>query len=160
MKGKPKVQIADEVTDLKRGVDHIGVCAVAVIHDGQGNILLMKRGQKARDERGRWDICGGAIEFGEPTQEALAREVSEELCTEPEEITFITAYDAHREHEGKKTHWVALVHAVKVDPTQVDIGEPHKIEEIGWFNSSNLPEPRHSQFERSFSHARKIGIVD
>ena len=151
--------IADTKTDLRRGIDHIGVSAVSVIHDGKGRILLMKRGPKARDERGNWDICGGAIEFGESIDEALRREVMEELCTNPLDIEFLTAYDAHREHEGNKTHWIALVHAVKVDPKRVKIGEPHKIAEIGWFTSKDLPAPLHSQFPKSFAFAKTAGII-
>ena len=38
---------------FKRGFDYIGVSACAIVHDGQGNILMMKRGAKARDEHGR-----------------------------------------------------------------------------------------------------------
>lgn len=149
----------DESIDLRRGVDHIGVSAVSIIHDGNGKILLMKRGPKARDERGRWDVCGGAIEFGESIDEAIEREVGEELCTKPLEIDFLTAYDAHREHEGNKTHWIALVHAVRVNPKTVKIGEPHKISEIGWFNQSTLPEPLHSQFHKSLKVAREQKIL-
>lgn len=153
------VKIADEVTDLRRGIDHIGVSAVSIIHDGKGKILLMKRGPKARDEQGRWDICGGAVEFGESIDEAVRREVKEELCTDPLEIDFLTVYDAHREHEGNKTHWIAIVHAVRVDPRQVKIGEPHKIAEIGWFSKEALPEPLHSQFDKSFKHAKESGYI-
>jgi 8-oxo-dGTP diphosphatase len=154
-----KVQVADEKTDLRRGIDHIGVSVASVIHDGNGRVLLMKRGPKARDERGRWDICGGAIEFGESIDEAIRREVGEELCCEPFEIDFITAYDAHREHEGNKTHWVALVHTVRVDPAQVKIGEPHKISEIGWFTLDDLPTPQHSQFHKSLAAAKSAGVI-
>jgi len=154
-----KVKIADEKTDLRRGIDHIGVSACSIIHDGKGRILLMKRGPKARDERGNWDICGGAIEFGESIDESIRREVKEELCTDPLDVEFLTAYDAHREHEGDKTHWVALVHAVKVDPKKVTIGEPHKIAEIGWFTSQNLPSPLHSQFQKSYVAAVATGII-
>ncbi|MCA9332468.1 NUDIX domain-containing protein [Candidatus Saccharibacteria bacterium] len=154
-----KVKIADEKTDLRRGIDHIGVSVCSVIHDGNGRILLMKRGPEARDENGCWDICGGAVEFGESIDEAVKREVHEELCAKPIEIDFVTAYDAHREHDGNKTHWVALVHVVKVDPGRVRIGEPHKISEIGWFTKDTLPEPRHSQFDKSFSQILPLGIV-
>lgn len=153
------VQIADDSIDLRRGIDHIGVSACAIIHDGEGNLLMMKRGQKARDERGRWDICGGAIEFGESVDEAVRREVEEELCTPPLEIDFVTAYDAHREHEGDKTHWIALVHVVRVDRSKVKIGEPHKIEEIGWFNLDTLPEPRHSQFDKNLAAIKASGFI-
>lgn len=119
----------------------------------------MRRGPKARDEQGRWDICGGAIEFGEPVVDAIHREIMEELCTTPLEVEFITAYDAHRGHDGNQTHWVALVHAVKVDPNTLKIGEPHKIAEIGWFNNDNLPSPLHSQFQKSYKPARKTGLI-
>lgn len=153
------ITVAPDAVDLRRGIDHIGLSACAVVHDGNGRILLMKRGAKARDERGRWDICGGAIEFGESIDEAIRREIREELCTEALDIEFLTAYDAHREHEGVKTHWVALIHAVRVDPESLSIGEPEKIEEIGWFKDATLPSPRHSQFDKSYNVAKARGIV-
>src|SRR5882762_8112984 len=106
-----KIIPADDTVDLRRGIDHIGVSAVAVVHDGAGKILLQKRGQKARDEQGRWDLTGGAIEFGETVEETIEREIKEELCTTPLDMEFLTAYDAHREHEGAKTHWVAIIYA-------------------------------------------------
>lgn len=154
-----KVQIADEATDLRRGIDHIGVTIASIIHDGNGRILLMKRGPKARDERGRWDICGGALEFGESIDEGIRREVMEELCAQVEDIDFLTVYDAHREHEGNKTHWVALLYAVRIDPKQAKIGEPHKISEIGWFNQDDLPSPQHSQFDKALAAAVTAKII-
>lgn len=154
-----KVQVADEGTDLRRGIDHIGVGVPIIVHDGKGRILLMKRGPKARDEQGKWDVCGGAVEFGESIDEAVRRELMEELCTEPLDIEFITAYDAHREHEGSKTHWVQIVHTALVNPSKVKIGEPHKIAEIGWFTSENLPSPRHSQFPKTFGAVKSAGII-
>lgn len=153
------MNIADTKADLRRGIDYIGAGVCAVVHDGTGNILLMKRGPQARDERGMWDICGGAIEFGEPTQDALTRELQEELCTSPVDIQFLVAYDAHRYIDGVQTHWVQMVHFVKVDRNKVTIGEPHKISEIGWFTKHNLPEPRHSQFNRTWSVLLERGLV-
>jgi 8-oxo-dGTP diphosphatase len=154
-----KVIVADEAVDHRRGIDHIGVGVAMVVHDGQGNILMMKRGPKARDEQGKWDICGGAIEFGEAVEDAVARELYEELCTEPQAIKFLGAYEALREMQGRPTHWVQLVHAVLIDPTSPKIGEPHKIEEIGWFTGDNLPEPRHSQFDKNLQLALTAGLI-
>jgi len=154
-----KVVPAPDEVNLRRGIDHIGVSVCAIIHDGKGNFLLMKRGPKARDERGRWDIVGGAVEFGESIDEAIKREVKEELCVEPQTIDFLKVYDAHREHEGNQTHWVALTHAVKVNRSNVKIGEPHKISEIGWFTSKNLPSPLHSQFKKTLDEALAEGFV-
>lgn len=150
---------ADDHIDLRRGIDHIGVTVCFVVHDGKGNVLLQKRGAKARDERGTWDIGGGAVEMGEPLLEAVRREIYEELCTEPLEIEFVTAGDAHREHEGSSTHWVYLLHAVKVDPETVKNGEPHKIDKIAWFTVETLPSPMHSQFHKIFDIVKDRGYI-
>jgi len=156
---KTSVTLADETVDLRRGVDHIGISASFVIHDGQGRILLQKRSKQCRDEHGAWDCGGGAIEFGESIDEAVRREIMEELCAEPIKIEFLTVYDAHRVHDTLPTHWIAIMHAVQVDPNKVKIGEPHKIDEIGWFTSKTLPSPLHSQFQKSYIAALKAGIV-
>ena len=145
---------------LSRGVDYIGVSASFIIHDGKGRVLLQKRGAKARDERGTWDVGGGAIEFGESIDEAVRREVTEEILAKPLEIQFLTAYDAHRTLEnGTPTHWVAIMHTVRVDPAAVGIGEPDKISELDWFSSTDLPAPLHSQFWKSYQIALDKGIV-
>lgn len=154
-----KIVPADDKIDLRRGVDHIGVSASFVIHDGDGRILLQKRGQKARDECGRWDVGGGAIEFGEAIEDAMRREIFEELRVNPLDMEFLTVYDAHRKHEGNKTHWVAIIYAIQVDPRKVKIGEPQKIDEIGWFTSQDLPSPLHTQFMKSYQAARQRGFV-
>jgi|SRR5665213_3518066 len=153
------VKVANIKTDLKRGVDYIGVSASFVVHDGEGRVLLQKRGPNARDEQGNWDVGGGAIEFGETIIEALKREIYEELQVEALEIEFLTVYDPHRVLNGKPTHWITIMHTVKVDPNKVKIGEPHKISEIGWFTSDNLPSPLHSQFHKAYDIALKAGIV-
>lgn len=145
--------------DLKRGVDFIGVTVCFVVHDGKGNILLQKRSKNTRDEQGRWDIGGGAVEFGETLEEAVMREVEEELCVKTKMIEFMRAFEAHRDNNGTPTHWIALSHAVQIDPEGVKIGEPDRIDEVGWFNSSNLPLPLHSMFEMSYSVAKERGIV-
>lgn len=154
-----KITPADEHINARRGIDHIGVTVCAVIHDGKGNILMMKRGLKARDEHGNWDICGGALEFGESIDEAIRREVMEELCAPAQDIEFLNVYDAHRQHNGNKTHWIALLHAVKVDPKTVKNGEPHKIDEIRWVDSKTLPSPLHSMFPRALEAAQQAGFI-
>ena len=52
------------------------LAASAVITDGWGRIVLVKRGRDP--ERGRWSIPGGAVEPGETLAEAAEREAWEE----------------------------------------------------------------------------------
>lgn len=153
------VELADVQKDMRRGIDHIGISASFIVHDGKGSVLLQKRGAGARDENGRWDVGGGAIEFGESIDEAVKREIKEELCADTIDIQFLTIYDAFREFDGEKSHWIAIMHAVQVDPLSVSIGEPDKIDELGWYKSDNLPDPLHSQFWKSYQVALDAGIV-
>jgi 8-oxo-dGTP pyrophosphatase MutT (NUDIX family) len=66
-----KITPAEVAVDLKRGVDYIGTTVSFIVHDGKGRVLLQKRSQNCRDERGKWDIGGGAVEFGENSQMQL-----------------------------------------------------------------------------------------
>ena len=131
---------------MKRGEDYTGVAVVYFCHDGQGNFLLNKRGVNCRDEHGTWDPGGGGIEFGDTVENSLKKEIKEEYCTDVIEFEFLGFRDVHREHNGKKTHWIALDFKVFVDRNKVGNGEPHKFDAVEWFTLDKLPTPLHSQF--------------
>jgi ADP-ribose pyrophosphatase YjhB (NUDIX family) len=71
----------------------------------------------------------------------VSREVREEYSAEAREISTIGVRNVLR----PGSHWVAIVFAVRVDPAEVAIGEPHKFDELGWFTPDALPAPLHSQ---------------
>lgn len=109
-------------------------------------LLDGKKEQQARDENGRWDIGGGAVEFGDTIESTIKKEIIEEYCTEVLSYDFLGFRDVHRSHNGKNTHWVALDFKVLIDPSNVKIGEPDKFDDIGWFKLNKLPKNCHSQF--------------
>ncbi len=131
---------------MKKGEDFTGVTVVFLCHDGKGNVLLAKRSENCRDERGRWDCGGGGLEFGDKVIDTLKKEISEEYRADVLEQEFLGFRDVHREHQGKKTHWVVLDFKVLIDKNKVAIGEPHKFDALEWFSLDNLPTPIHSQF--------------
>ena len=63
---------------MKKGVDYIGVGVGAAIFNREGKLFLTLRGKKAKNERGKWEIPGGGVEFGETFEQALKRELKEE----------------------------------------------------------------------------------
>jgi ADP-ribose pyrophosphatase YjhB (NUDIX family) len=131
---------------MRKGIDYTGITVVFASHDGHGNYLLSKRGVTCRDEHGTWDPGGGGLELHDTVENTLRKEIKEEYCTDVLDYEFLGYRDVHREHEGVKNHWIALDFKVLIDPSKVQNGEPHKLDEIGWFRLDALPSPLHSQF--------------
>lgn len=127
------------------GVDFPAVTVVFFCHDGEGHYLLNKRSVNCRDEHGRWDFGGGSLQLHETIEELLRRELREEYNLSPLEHEFLGFREMHREHQGQKTHWLALDYKVRVDRTQVKNMEPHKFDDLAWFRVDALPAPLHSQ---------------
>lgn len=129
-----------------KGFTHTGVSIIFFCQDNTGRVLLHKRSKNCRDEHGKWDCGGGGLKFAEKVEDGLKREIKEEFGAIPKSFEFLGFRDVHREHEGKKTHWITLDFKVLLDPSEVKNNEPHKIEEIGWFSLQDFPSPLHSQF--------------
>lgn len=107
--------------------------------------LWSLRGKNCRDEQGVWDPGGGGLEFGDTIEDTLRKEVKEEYCTNIIEYEFLGYRDVFRENAGKKTHWLAMDFRVLVDASKVKNGEPHKFDEVKWFQMDKLPHNVHSQ---------------
>jgi 8-oxo-dGTP pyrophosphatase MutT (NUDIX family) len=131
---------------MEQGVDYPGVAVCYFCHDGNGNFLLSKRGNNARDEHGTWDPGGGSIEVGDTIIATLRKEILEEYCTDVLQYEFLGYRDVFREQKGKNTHWIVFDFKVLVDRDKAKNGEPHILDALEWFTMSTLPEPLHSQF--------------
>ncbi len=113
-------------------------------HDGQGNFVMNKRSINCRDEHGAWDFGGGGLDFGDSVEQTLKKEIKEEYCVDLTRFEFLGYSDLFREMKGVKTQWVSLLFLVELDRSNVQNGEPHKFDEIGWFRLNELPKPLHS----------------
>ena len=71
---------------------------VAAVIENQGKIFATQRGYG--DQKGSWEFPGGKMESGETPQEALVREIKEELDTEIEvgELIDTVEYDYPKFH--------------------------------------------------------------
>jgi len=123
-----------------KGIDYTGIAVVFTCHDGMGNFLFAKRGEKVRDGQGLWEMPAGGVKFGEKVQEGLLRELKEELCVEPLSIQEIGYSDViQKEGEVILKHWVTFEFLVQVDPLKVQIGEPEKCSALEWRTLDNPP---------------------
>ncbi len=131
---------------LKKGVDYPAITVFCLLHDGEGNYLLNRRGKKCRDEHEKWDLCGGAVEMGYTVEETVKKEVREEFGTDVLDIKFMGFRDIHRKTEEGPTHWIGLDFKVHINKNDAKNNEPHKFDEIGWFPLEEFPDPMHSQW--------------
>ncbi len=120
--------------------------AVGVIMDAAGNILLSRRHVDAH-QGGLWEFPGGKVEAGESLQDALYRELEEELgiCIDRDALRSLV--DVRHDYGDKRVRldtW--LVPAFSGDPHGRE-GQP-----LEWVSVAALPE-------RAFP-AANVPIVD
>ena len=103
-----------------------------IIQDGK--VLLGKR--KIDPSKGKWDIIGGFLDYGEHPNDGAKREAKEEtgLDVEPDQTLgfFMDTYGPG----GDKTMNICMT-------AKVTSGTPiagDDIEELEWFSADNLPE--------------------
>ncbi len=125
---------------MKAGIDYIGVSVGAFILNDKGEVLLLKRSQNSKNEKGSWEAPGGAVEFWEKREDAVRRELKEELDVDIEIIDVLAVIDEILPQD--KQQWLATSFLVKIKEGQKPrIVEPHKHEDIGWFAIDSLPSP-------------------
>lgn len=125
------IPLTPETAGLKPGVDYIGVGVGALIFNDEGKILLSLRGPLAKNERGKWEIPGGAVQFGETFEQALKREIKEEVGVEIKVKDMLQVCDhiIPEEHQ----HWVSPTYICEVVAGTPTIQEPGKCDDLQWF---------------------------
>lgn len=123
---------------MKKGIDYIGIGCGALIINDKNETLLIKRTSKTRNENGFWSKPGGGVEFGEKVEDAVKREIKEELGVEIELIKFLGFTNHIIKSESQ--HWVAFSYLAKIINGELKNLEPAKHEEIKWFKLDSLPE--------------------
>lgn len=106
------------------------VFAAAVIFDKDNRILLVKSTYQRFHP---WGLPGGSLNYGEPPEEAVIREVREEtsLKVEVEELFFVKTWIPDR---------VGLYYLCNIVDGEFQSSE--EVSEYGYFSSDALPDVR------------------
>jgi isopentenyldiphosphate isomerase len=95
------------------------------IFNEAGDLYLQKRPMTKDIQPGKWDTAvGGHVDYGETTEEALRREVREELGITDFTPEFITRYvfESSIEKELVNTFRTTYIGEITPDPTELDGG--------------------------------------
>jgi 8-oxo-dGTP diphosphatase len=82
----------------------IGIGGRAIVRDGRGRILLIRRSDRVKWDPGLWELPGGKADHGETIEHAVVREAQEEVGLE-----LSVGRPVHVAHFTKKPFWVTSV---------------------------------------------------
>ncbi len=102
----------------------------------EGKVLLLLR--RKAPEAGFWSLPGGRVEFMERVEDALVRELREELgvAVQIESLLCVTDHIVPADN----AHWVSPAYVVRVVSGVPRNLEPEKTVTIEWFPLTDLPE--------------------
>lgn len=91
--------------------------ALCVIRDGDR--VLVQEGYDPTKNETFYRALGGTIEFGERSQQTVARELQEEIGAEVQDLEFLATIESVFTFDGLPGHEIALVYAGRLaDPAQ------------------------------------------
>ncbi|KUO42115.1 MAG: hypothetical protein APU95_03895 [Hadesarchaea archaeon YNP_N21] len=130
------------------------MAGVGALITRDGKVLLIKR--RYEPGEGKWSIPGGLIELGERAEEAVKREVKEEIGLEVEVERLIDSADIIvREGERIKYHFVLLGFLCK--PTSGNLKPNQEVMDVGWFSSDELMDLDITRTAKDI--LQKVGIL-
>lgn len=86
--------------------------ASALIFDDHGRLMLTRRA--INPHKGKLDLPGGFVEWNESAEEAISRELKEELGAEIREIEYIGSFPNQYEFSGLVVHTLDATFKIKL----------------------------------------------
>ena len=132
------------ISDIRKKIGHAAIfmpCAgCAIIKNNK--ILLQKRADNEK-----WAIHGGGLELGETFEEALIRELKEELNIKPINLKFINIYSGDDMHfiypNDDEVFGICAAFLAEDFDGDIHIDED-EVTEVKWFNLDELPGNIHN----------------
>ncbi len=135
--------MSDSYAEWRSWTGKIRVNATCVFRRGE-QILVARASDPARNLR-FWFLPGGGVEFGETTEEAVRREVREELGADLTDLRRLEVLENVFTHDGEPFHQIVFVYEGRfTDPAtyglETFIGDAPEWETSGWRDLDSFGE--------------------
>jgi len=126
----------------RQGLLHSEVAAF--LYTNTGKILLQKRNSNKKTYSGIWSVTGGHVLFGETNQEAIVREIKEEinLNIKKEDVIYITTYKSKKIKDSVVNNKFFSIYMVKIkdeDLSSIQI-QKDELEDVKLFSIYEINE--------------------
>ena len=118
---------------------HNVAAAVGAILEYYNKIVLIKRAKEPG--KGKLDLPGGFVDPRESAEEAVIREVKEELKIDIKEPKYLGSYPNIYKYEGVLYHTCDLFFYCKIDDLPIDF-DGKEIEELILTNPNEIPDDK------------------
>lgn len=146
---------ADADANPARGTDRTRVAAYAVTHDDDDRILLCHIAPSV-GVGDIWTLPGGALEYGEPPETAVLRELAEETGYTGELEGLVGVLDRlfHDEAGGGRLHAIRILYRVRVVGGELRDEPDGSTDTCRWFAPSEARSLRLGELARyALDHA-------
>lgn len=109
--------------------------AAALIVDGQGRVLFIRRAKEPA--LGKLALPGGFIDFDESAEEAVRREISEEVGLRAGSLRFLCSHPNEYPYKGV-TYRVLDFFFVAQAPTDAEAGISEEVQSVLWLDPAKV----------------------
>jgi 8-oxo-dGTP diphosphatase len=103
-------------------MDKIGVSQKAIVINGEGKLLAIRRSKTAPSRPLTWDFPGGDVDFGENLEASIIREIKEETGFEADKLELL---DVHSYINPDGYFWITIAYKTEVGNNDVSLSYEH-----------------------------------
>lgn len=118
-------------------------------------VLLAKRTQEPF--LGWWDLIGGYMGEREVPEEALRREIKEELSVDCGKMELVGFFPGYAEWKGKNNPILSIVYLTDLSDQKINLND--EILELKWFSREDLPPVAFDSNNKIIEHAKNRGLI-
>ncbi|MDO8467208.1 MAG: NUDIX domain-containing protein [bacterium] len=118
-------------------------------------VLLAKRTQEPF--LGWWDLIGGYMSEQEVPEDALRREIKEELSIDCGKMELVGFFPGYAEWKGVSNPILSIVYRTDLSDQKINLSD--EILELKWFSREDLPPVAFDSNNKIIEHAKNRGLI-